>query len=463
MTPAPQLKALLTRDDTLAALETLAADAQSELILAFRSFAPDTPLQTERLRELGLSTWTDLIPWLTRRGVRLFVAFGDDDPLLDSARHRRAWLTASGFANVAQGDAQILCAPHGQQAGAVWRWRLRGPLRRALKRLRQDEPRHLTMPQRATLKGTHPLRSQHINQSFAIADGERALIGGFSLDARRSDTAWHDVAALIEDADFAGALRAHFADSWAAAIATKAPPLATPARPFHSVTRRQSRPELRLLRTLSDPRTDPFRLTAQPRDTSFATQLARHFAAARDSVYIETTAFRDAALTEALTRAATSAPDLNVVLILDPRADRLPLAGAAGGVNHARALQDAQLSRLCRAFGSRLTILTQALGQAPATGPDPLPGRLAVIDRTFAILGSHVLTRRALALDTEASVLVRNPSFAADLLDRRAQHWLGQTPDSFSASAWRQAKAPLEAVTPPSARPLRHRLPDILF
>lgn len=458
---------LLTRTETLAALETLAASADSELIFAFRSFSPETPLLTEALRERGLSTWADLIPWLTRRGVRLFMAFGDEDPLLDSARHRRAWLAASGFANVAQGDAQILCVPHGQMAGALWRWRLRRPLRRALLRLKQDEARHLTLPQRAALSGSIRLRSQHINQSFAVADGTSALIGGFTLDARRPETLWHDVSALVQDADFAGALRAHFSDCWTAAMATGAPALATPPRPFLSVTRRQSRPELRLLRTLSDPASGPWRLTGEPRDTSFATQVTKRLSEARQSVFIETAAFRSPMLTDALVRAAHAAPDLQVVVILHPGADRQPLGGAPDDTGaQAATLQAEALSRLVQAFGPRLVLKDHRLPGAgtPTATPDPLPGRLLIVDETWAVIGSHDLTNRALSLDTEASVLIRDPGFAADLLRRRSDHWLGRGPDHLDAADWTEAAPPLHRHDPRhTARSRARPLPDLLY
>ena len=120
---------LHTRSETLAALETLAASATEELILAVRTLSPGTPLLTEALTERGLTTWSDLIAWVTRRGVRLLMAFGDDDPLFDADRHRRVWLAASAFANVHQGNAQIFCGPHGQTIGRLWTLRFRRPMR----------------------------------------------------------------------------------------------------------------------------------------------------------------------------------------------------------------------------------------------------------------------------------------------------------------------------------------------
>lgn len=470
------IQTLTTRAQTLAALETLAASAQAELIIACRCFAPDTPLRTERLRELGLDTWADLIPWLTRRGVRLFMTFGDVDPLLSSAQHRRAWLAVSGFANVAQGDAQILCAPHGQQAGWLWRLRLRRPLRHAMRRLRLDEARRLTLPQRAALAsgGSAIVRPQRVDHSFAIADGARAVIGGFALDAADWGPEWQDIAVQIEDTDFAGALRAHFADCWSDAIAAGAPPLASATRVFQSVTRRQSRPELRLLRTRSVPSYGPTRLMAEPRDNSFAARLCQHLAEARHSIYIETASLRHPAYVAALLDAGAASPELQVILILHPRQDNLPFDGAlADTAEHARTLEAAQLSRLKRVFQSRLAVLVH---EWPDTGtpdvstgevPDPLLGRVVIIDQTYAVLGSHDLTSRAAMLDTHASVLIHDAALASDLLQRRAAIWLGQNADQINlAQHWNAAGAPLTnwQLQPSGRGPVTLvKFPDALF
>lgn len=465
MTQPPRV--LMTRSETLEALEHLAASAERELIMAFRSFSPQTALRTERLRELGLSTWSDLIPWLTRRGVQLFLAFGDDDPVLDPDRHRRAWLTASGFANVAQGDAQIICAPHGQKAGALWRWRLSRPLRRALAQLRDEDPRRLTLPQRAALQGSPAIRSQHVDHAFAVADGAQAVIGGFTLDARRQETLWHDVALAVDDSDFAGALRAHFADCWADAIATGAPTLATPPRPFHSVTRRQSRPELRLLRTLSAPRSGVSALTGTPRDGSFANQLIKHLEAAKHSIYIETAALRHRPVAEALKRATAASPELQLVLILHPGGDRLPLGGALRDTGpQSETLQAHLLHQLSHAFGKRAALLHLPF-KAPALpgGVAPLPGRLTVIDQTYSVIGSPDLTPRAASLDSHAAVLVRDETLATDILHRRAALW-GATSD-MTAADWTALAAsdasPLDPVTTEPARPRPGRLPEALL
>ncbi|MFW2589194.1 phospholipase D-like domain-containing protein [Sagittula sp. SSi028] len=457
--------ALLTQTDTLLALEELAAGARHELILAFRSFDPETPLHSARLRELGLVTWSDLIPWLTRRGVHLHMAFGDDDPLLDPERHRRAWLAASGFANVAQGDAQILCAPHGQTAGAVWRWRFIRPRRRRMAALKAAPPEHLTILQRQSLEQKMPLRTQHVHHAFAVADGEEVVIGGFTLDEHRPASLWQDVALRLSDADFAGALRAHFADCWTAAIQTGAPTLATPPQPFRSVARRLSRPERRLLRTLSDPKTGPFRISGTPREQSFETHICRLLSDARQHVYIETAALRHRPYADALIAAAKAAPELQLVVVFHPAGDRLPLGGALRETRErGQALQTEQLQRLSKAFGSRAAFVEHHLpGDLTADGAAPLPGRLIIVDGTYAVVGSHDLTARAAKFDSQASILIRDPAFAGDLMGKRSAMWLGQGRDVTRAASWANATAPLRPLAVKPGRMVPARIPDDLF
>ncbi|WHZ34832.1 phosphatidylserine/phosphatidylglycerophosphate/cardiolipin synthase family protein [Sagittula sp. MA-2] len=464
---------LHTRSETLAALETLAASATEELILAVRTLSPGTPLLTEALTERGLNTWSDLIAWVTRRGVRLLMAFGDDDPLFDADRHRRVWLAASAFANVHQGNAQIFCAPHGQTIGRLWTLRFRRPIRAALRQLATDDARRLTLPQRAALaKGPTP-RPQRIAQSFAVADGERALIGGYSIDMRHKGQDWHDVAALIEDADFAGALRSHFADCWSAAIATGAPTLASEPRPFATVSRRQSRPELRLLRTLSDPSSGPLAFTGTTKARDAETHLLRTFGAARQHVFIETPAFRHPALADALASAARATPELQLTVVLHPDADILPFGGALPDtVARAEDARDHTLALLARAFGRQATFLKhapQGRDTVAQRGPDGTAGRVIVVDGTTIVLGSHSLTLRSMRLDTEASVLIRDTCLAQDLVAQRARKWLGPEADNKDptrAETWATAPAPLETFKPQAPAPRRTRpmrLPDKAF
>lgn len=451
---------LHTRSETLAALETVAASATEELILALRTLSPDMPLLTEALTERGLNTWSDLIAWITRRGVRLQMAFGDEDPLFDVDRHRRVWLEASAFANVHQGNAQILCAPHGQKLGKLWTLRFRRPIRAALWRLATDDTRRLTLPQRATLAKGPTLRPQRIAQAFAVADGTRALIGGVPTDMRQTDQDWHNIAALIEDADFAGALRAHFADCWSAAIATGAPTLASEPRPVAAVSRRQSRPELRLLRTLSDPSDGPLAFTGTTRIQDAETHLLRIFGAARHHVYIETPAFRHPTLAEALADAARNAPDLQLTVVLHPGADALPFAGALPGtLARAEDARDRTLAILARSFGRRAAFLRyapQGRDTVAERATDVPAGRVIVVDGTQIVLGSHSLTLRSMRLDTEASVLIRDNSLAQDVVARRARKWLGvaqDAADAAQAETWAAAKAPLEAFAPTAPAP----------
>lgn len=453
MTP----QAMITAAEGFPALERLVASATEELVMSFRILDPKTRLRDPALRERGLDTWSDLISWTSRRGVAIRLLIADFDPIFTSGLHRNAWACASGFADVAGENTQILCATHGQQAGAVWRIAMMRKINQAMAKLRGEEPTRLTPVQRDMLKRGPVLRPVTLHQKFAIADGERCIIGGLDVNERRYDTpdhdraaeeTWHDISVELSDADFAGALFGHFADCWNAALRCGSPSLATRAIPIEVTRRAQSRPEVKLLRTFSNPCPGPARISPRPKTRDHETAHEKLFAEAERFIYIETQFLRHAPLTEALCAAAARAPDLQLVAVLPAAPERVLFDGDRSiNVRHAQGLQVAQLDRLRTAFGERFAALTPAQPR-PRNDDEPdldeaapvyLHSKVTMVDHKAVVIGSANLNGRSLRWDSEASVLLRDAAFCEHLFQRLSDKWLrtkAQGADLHRAKTW---------------------------
>ncbi|WP_420327585.1 phospholipase D-like domain-containing protein [Mameliella sp.] len=424
-------RALLSAGEAGAALETLAAGARSELLLCLPRLAPDSPLVLPDLRHRGLATWGDLLALQSRRGLSLRILVAEPDPLLSPQAHRAAWRRASGLADVLQGSAQLVIAPHGHVARGPRGALLRRRLRPAMTALRAEDMARLTPVQRALVQGGANPRPAEIHQGFALADGANAIIGGPDLGTDTPSA----ISLQVSDPDFCGALRGHFADCWAEALKCGAT-LAAPANARTCPTRPQSRDDLRLLRTLSRP-TRGFAPRTLANDAEPA--LARLFGNARRRILIRTGALRHDGLTQALTAAAQT-PDLQLILLLPPEPQ--------GTWDDARAaaLQGAALSRLQNAYGDRLALVADPQAE----------GMLCLVDGT-TVIGSHALTRRACRWNSEAAALVRDECLAERLL---AHLGAGLSGDLDRAATW-AAQRPAPPLA--EARPHRSLLPDDLF
>lgn len=463
------LTPLITAAEGFPALERLAASAEEELLLSFRILDPKTRLRAEELTEMGLETWADLIAWLSRRGVRIRILIADFDPIFTSGLHRNAWVCASGFADVVQGDAQVICAPHSQRAGMAWRMIMLRKIYRTLAKLRGEDSSLLTPVQRHMLKHQPILRPVTLHQKFAIADRSRVVIGGLDVNERRYDTpdhdcaaeeTWHDVTVALTDKDFAGALCAHFADCWNAALEDEAPSLANDSTHMDIGTRPQSRSDLKLLRTFSLPRCGAFCMAPAARITEHESAHLKLFAEAEDQIYIETQFLRHTPLTKALCQAAEREPDLQLMLILPAAPERVLFEGDRSlNARHAHGLQVKQIDRLRAAFGDRMALMTPAQPR-PAREDEPelnraapvyLHSKVTIVDRKVAIVGSANLNGRSLRWDSEASVLARDPDFAGDLQDRLAAKWLrdrGDGVDLDRAASWNRIAKEEQARSP---------------
>ena len=430
---------LLTGTDTAQALERLAATAKSELLMCLPRLGAETPLVIPELRSRGLDTWGDLLGVLSQRGVDLRLLFADVDPVVRSDSHRAIWRHASAMADVLEGGAQLLCAPHGHCTTAYTRH-----AKPALAALRAEDPQRLTPVQRALVSQDAGVRPAEIGQAFALADGRACVLGGPDLGTR-SET---DLALSIGDTDFCGALRCHFADSWAAAIATGAKSLNAVATPVAYARRPQSRDDLRLLRSFARPGTgsDPHTLS-DDHDPA----LSRLFDRAERTVLLRTPALRHPGLIRSLTEAAARTPDLQLILLLPATPHPDPW-----DTDKAQALQNAALTQLRSAFGPRLACVAGPASAARAT--------LCLVDDAVAVLGSASLTLRAFRWNTEVSALIRDGDLSRRLLDHLGALILGPdtpTDDLRQARTWQRGAPAFENGA--TSRPTSNALPDSFF
>ncbi|MCT4554089.1 MAG: hypothetical protein N4A53_05325 [Pelagimonas sp.] len=377
--------ALIGDTEGLTALETAVASARSELLIALRGLDPRRALHHPKLREAGLENWADLIGILTQRGVALRLLVGDSDPLLHSADHRAAWAAASGFADVVQGNAQILCAPHAHRPGALWHWQNRATLSAARKALATEDPARLTPVQRRARAHRLPAHPQRQNHSFVLVDGKLALLGAPSPDFGQKNP-W----LRLDDADFCGALRAHFGALWDGAMSTtgqdQTPLAQAPAR-FSVATIPQSRSDLRLLRTLSRPDSRLRAVDPKPGLSDLDSALPRLLRGARHSLSICSPALTDPDVIETLSDCAIQQPELGLTLLVN----ELPPEAEA---------------RLNAGFGPRL------IGEFPS---ERVQSSVILIDGQKVIFGSPALSPSGLRFDSEVAALIKDSALAQQL------------------------------------------------
>ncbi|SFD89312.1 PLD-like domain-containing protein [Roseivivax sediminis] len=446
--------------------------AEREVLLSYRVFEPSTALRSPRLRAEGLETWLDLLDRVTARGVSLRLVITDFDPLFASDLHRLSWTAASRFADRVSGDVQILVAPHGQTVGWIWRRALVFKIVEKLKSLKQSPKDRLTPIQRKLLDARPYLRPVSLHQKVAVIDGARTIVGGMDVDERRWDDnlhdrpaeeTWHDVS-LSGEGEIAAAARAHFVDTWNAALRDEAASLADHARPMEAPSRPQGRPELRLVRTMSKPRTGPLRFGPKPYLVEHEEETLKAIGTAERLIYLESQFLRHRPISDALCAAARRVPDLQLILLLPPEPERILFGGAdSWDARHAHALQTLALNDLQRTYGDRVALLSpgqtrpasegfsRALGGA---GPIYVHAKVTLVDETFGMVGSANLNGRSMRWDTEASILFRDRALAEDLRLRLARKWLGAQlgdNDPALAATW-NAAARKNADLEPEAR-----------
>lgn len=467
-------RALITAAEAFPAFEELALSAREELCLSFRIFDPLTRTRLPELRQDGVENWVMLLERLARRGVALRLLISDFDPLLASDLHRNAWRCASIFADKLGGDVQILCAPHGQEAGGLWRLLAWPKIRAKLKGFAAEPAERLTPVQRRVLQtGQTNLRPATLHQKFMVADGARAIIGGLDVDERRyddpehrrrSEATWHDVSMAVDDGHFAQVLHSHFGTCWNNAIDSGAPSLSDRLARFDTALLPQNTRDLALVRTRSQPRKGFAVLGPKPSICEHETVLSAAVARARRRIYIETQFLRHRPLAEALAMRAREVPDLNLICLVPTEPENVLYEGDSGlGARHAQSLQVQAVNLVRTAFRDRLAILSpaqpwRANGDEPGTvegaAPVYLHSKVSIIDDDFALVGSANLNGRSMLWDTEASVLMRDPDAVGHLWQRLAEKWLGQDvlPDQRDLAATWRACALEDAARAPEDR-----------
>ena len=452
---------LITASEAFPALERLAASAEKELLLSFRIFDHRTKLMSPDLRERGLEDWADLIRWIARKGVAIRFILADFDPIFTPELHQKAWVTATGFADGTDGDIQILCAPHYQSVGRVWRTLFAPLIRPRLRVLRQADTNKLTPIQRDIVKSGAVLRPATLHQKCAVADGERCIIGGIDVNDRRFDDnehqrdteqTWHDLSLMIEGR-FAATLRCHLIDTWNMSLEHgQARAIGNAAYPIKLTNRLQTTGELRLLRTVSKPSNSAWAFGPVPHITENEEILIKELSSAQHHIYIETQFLRHKPVADALIRAGQANPDLQLVIVMPPEPERILFDGHSGwDARHAHALQSKMLHRLQDCFGARLALISPAQtdtapddfdGHLEDAGPIYVHSKVTLIDGRFGIVGSANLNGRSLRWDTEASVAFTDPELIQTLHSRLARKWLGITgdlPDITRAALWTKA------------------------
>lgn len=471
---APQ--PLITAQDAYPALERIVDGARDEVLMSFRIFDPDTALRDSALIKRGLSTWAELIEEVAGRGVRVRILLADFDPAFVPELHRDAWRNTHRFAKAleaagANGASAVLCAPHGQRAGGLWHYLMRGRVARALDALRREPEDRLTDIQKRILRRRPMLRPATIHQKFAVVDGARLIVGGIDVNERRWDEpdhdrpaeeTWHDVAVQV-DGPVAGAFRRHFSDCWQDAEICADGPLPAPVPALDDllsadVGTASSAPETYakagdgtawLVRTRSLPCTGFARLGPDPRFSEHEETLNEAFGKARRHIYIETQFFRHLPLAHALAKAARAAPDLQVVLLMPTAPERVIFGGDDGfDARHALALQLRCIDTLRAALGDRLAIVSPAKPKRAEPGENGTLGgagivyvhaKVTCIDDAWALVGSANLNGRSLRWDTEASLAFTDAGAVRTLRTALAGKWLGDLPgdlDTTRATTW---------------------------
>lgn len=220
---APQV--LLTAQEVFPELERLALSALDRLSMSFRILDPTTRLRSDAARELGLSTWADLVRHRVAHGVTVRLLIADFDPIFATDLHIGAWKAAHGFTDGPGPQPQILLCRHPGSVGVAWRMALAPKFRARLREIRAEDLYDRT-PAIAHKAGTGQLHPCTLHQKLAVADGNRAIVGGLDVDERRFDTVdhdrpseetWHD-ASLAVEGPLAIAAERHFGETWNAAL-----------------------------------------------------------------------------------------------------------------------------------------------------------------------------------------------------------------------------------------------------
>ncbi len=267
------------------------------------------------------------------------------------------------------------------------------------------------------------------HQKFVVIDGELSFVGGLDLCDHRWDTRrhleshptrvsrgaphkpFHDVQSYLVGHPIAGELTALFDCRWQASGGAPLALSAPPAPAFGADYEPPGALPLRAERAALS-RTDPHGSPTNARGCREVYDLYREAIDAADRLlYIETQYFSSRAIGEALEARlrAPGRPDLDVVLVLNMRAETLKEEIAVG---LAQAKVIAGVRAAAAGSGHRLGIYYTVPEASGGREPDRatyIHSKVMAVDDHFLTVGSANLTNRSFSVDTEL-----NASFEAD-------------------------------------------------
>jgi len=511
--PLPaSFKPLLTAAAANPALEEMALDARDEILMGFRLFEAELPLQSPRAREAGYSTWSELLAARAADGVRVRILLTDFEPIVANTLHAQAWSALEGF--VKAGDAagagdnlSVIAGLHPGELGKIIRlvfWpALRFRLHRVRKKAERDNDQDLahTPGLRAYLRRKgRALKVQNFpsarlwpatyHQKMAVFDGTRAVIGGIDLAERMADTpahdrpadeTWHDVSVAVEG-DVAAAARAHLKAEWNANTPRFNARLTRMGAPFEQMLRpvapilddapKLSPPSLDrgvFLRTRSRRSRSPFAIGPRPDVIEIERSSIKAILGAERLIYLETQFLRSPVIVQALVRTASRTTSSQLIIVLPAAPDDIAFDDNRGAdARQGEWLQVRAIRRIQKAWGDRCGMFSLAQPRPVSADENALLDRatlqdapivyvhakVSIFDSRDAIVGSANLNGRSMRWDTETAVHWRDKESVQTLQNALWTAHFGHAVDAESAEplrAW-STRAQENAACAPEQR-----------
>lgn len=460
---------LLEAEEMFPALEERVNAAQTEVLLSFRIFDPQTRLRSDALREEGLETWQDLIAKTAQRGVSFRVLLTDFEPFLTPDLHQTAWKSVRGFLDAFEGarDSQVLCAQHEAQMSRLAEW-LFWPyflkkLRSISASIKNSERAYCYSPGlfsylkpdgsinwRACASPASMNPATH-HQKLAIIDNAFAIIGGLDVDERRYDNrhhtqapseTWHDLSVEVTGSSVQS-LRDHFVAWWNddacrtpvrsrlsdfAACSDLDAPQITPM-PYKDLGAKPNQGPLCTLVTRSAPRQGLWVLGPEPQQHQILNKKFELIDSAAQFIYMETQFFRHVPLARRLAAAAQRNPALQLVLLLPFAPEEVSFDKQDNPAHrHGEFLQIKCLDIVRHAFGERVGVfglikpskatLVDGRAEAYGSGVVHIHSKVMVADDRWSMVSSANANGRSLLWDTEAGIAIEDADFAVNLRRR---------------------------------------------
>lgn len=453
---------LLTAASAFPALEEMALDAQAEILMGFRLFEADLPIESSRAKAAGFTTWGQLLASRAADGVQVRILLTDFEPIIGHELHEQAWKSLEGFVKAADAagaseNFAVIAGLHPGELGRVIRLLFWPVLRYRLHRMRRkaerdnDQDLEHKPGLRAYLRRKgRALRVQNLpsarlwpatyHQKTAVFDGAHAVIGGIDLARRMQDTpthdrpaneTWHDVSVAVHG-PIAAAARAHLRAEWNAntprfnARLTRmgAPfgPMLRPVAPMLeiNVTKpAQQSDKAQFLRTRSRRSRSPFAIGPKPDITEIEAGLLKAIEAAERLIYIETQYLRSPVIAKALVKAGANRPDAQLIIVLPAAPEDVAFHGNSGAdARQGEWLQTRAVRQILKAWGPRAGFFSLAQPRRAEGADADLPGRaeledapivyvhakVSIFDGEAAIVGSANLNGRSMRWDTETAI-----------------------------------------------------------